>query len=138
MIASTMANARKACLWIVALHALALIVHSQSHQAIPVPLTVLQNAFAVSVIVIAPLVAAALIWRGFARVGGALLFAAMLGAFLFGVINHYVLDSPDNVAQIPATEWGNAFTLSAHANALLEMGGVFAAAALVRASRSTR
>ena len=39
----------------------------------------------------------------------------MLGAFLFGFINHYVLDSPDNVAQIPATEWGNAFTLSAHA-----------------------
>ena len=129
-----MANARRACLWIVALHALALIVHSQSHQAIPVPLSALQNAFAVSVIVIAPLVAGALIWRGFGRVGGALLFAAMLGAFLFGAINHYVLDSPDNVAQIPATDWGSAFTLSAHALALLELAGVVAAAALVRAS----
>ncbi len=129
-----MANARKACLWIVALHALALIVHSQSHQAIPVPLSALQNAFAVSVIVIAPLVAAAMIWRGFGRVGGALLFVAMLGAFLFGAINHYVLDSPDNVAQIPATEWGNAFTLSAHALALTELLGVATAAALVRVS----
>ncbi len=129
-----MAIARRACLWIVALHALALIVHSQSHQAIPVPLSALQNAFAVLVIVIAPLVAAALIWRGFARIGGTLLGAAMLGAFLFGFINHYVLDSPDNVAQIPATDWGSAFTLSAHALALLELGGVAAAFWLLSAS----
>jgi len=132
------ANARRACLWIVALHALALIVHSQSHQAIPVPLSALQNAFAVTVIVVAPLVAAALIWRGFARIGGTLLGAAMLGAFLFGFINHYVLDSADNVAQIPATDWGNAFTQSAHALALLELGGVFSALWLLQASRRAR
>ncbi|MEX2207399.1 MAG: hypothetical protein WEF50_14315 [Myxococcota bacterium] len=119
---------------IVALHALALVVHSQSHQAIPVPLSPLQNAFAVTVIVVAPLVAAALIWRGFPRVGGTALGLAMLGAFLFGFINHYVLDSPDNVAQIPATGWGDAFTWSAHALALLELGGVFAASWLLRAS----
>ena len=129
-----MANARTACLWIVALHALALVVHSQSHQAIPVPLSWLQNAFAVGVIVIAPLVGAALIWRGFPRIGGTLLGAAMLGAFLFGFINHYVLDSPDNVAQIPATDWGSAFTLSAHALALLELGGVVVASWLLRSS----
>ena len=129
-----MANARTACLWIVALHALALVVHSQSHQAIPVPLSALQNAFAVGVIVIAPLVAAALIWRGFPRIGGTLLGAAMLGAFLFGFINHYVLDSPDNVAQIPATDWGNVFSLSAHALALLELGGVVVASWLLRSS----
>jgi len=128
------ANARTACLWIVVLHALALVVHSQSHQAIPVPLSALQNAFAVGVIVIAPLVAAALIWRGFPRIGGTLLGAAMLGAFLFGFINHYVLDSPDNVAQIPATDWGNVFSLSAHALALLELGGVLVASWLLRSS----
>jgi len=121
-------------LWIVALHALALVVHSQSHQAIPVPLSALQNAFAVGVIVTAPLVAAALIWRGFPRIGGTLLGAAMLGAFLFGFINHYVLDSPDNVAQIPATDWGNVFSLSAHALALLELGGVLVASWLLRSS----
>jgi hypothetical protein len=125
-------------LWIVALHALALVVHSQSHQAIPVPLSALQNAFAVIVIVIAPLVAAALIWRGFARIGGTLLGAAMLGALLFGFINHYVLDSPDNVAQIPATDWGSAFTWSAHALALLELGGVAAAFWLLRSSARAR
>ena len=129
-----MTSARKACYWLVALHALALVVHSQSHQAIPVPLSALQNAFAVSVIVIAPLVGAALIWVGLARIGGTLLGASLLGAFLFGFINHYVLGSSDNVAQIPATDWGNAFTWSAHALAFLELGGVAAASWLLRAS----
>jgi hypothetical protein len=126
--------ARRACLWIVALHALALIVHSQAHQAVPVPLSVLQNAFAVGVIVIAPILAAALIWRGSPRFGGTLLAAAFFGAFVFGVVNHYVLDSPDNVAQIPATGWGDAFTLSAHALAILELAGTVAALLLLRAS----
>ena len=130
-----MASARRACLWIVALHALALVVHSQSHQAIPVPLSALQNAFAVLVIVSAPLLAAALIWRGSPRFGGTLLAAAFLGAFAFGFINHYVLESSDNVAQIPATSWGNAFTWSAHALALTELGGFVAALWLLRASR---
>jgi hypothetical protein len=121
------ASARRACWWIVALHALALVVHSQSHQAIPVPLSALQNAFAVLVIVSAPLLSAALIWRGSPRFGGTLLAAAFLGAFAFGFINHYVLESPDNVAQIPATDWGGAFTWSAHALALTELGGFVSA-----------
>ena len=133
-----MKAARRASLWIVALHALALVVHSQSHQAIPVPLSALQNAFAVLVIVVAPLLAAALIWRGSPRFGGTLLGAAMFGAFLFGFINHYVLESSDNVAQIPATDWGSAFTWSAHALALLELGGVAAALWLLRSSARTQ
>ena len=125
---------RRACLWIVALHALALVVHGQAHQAVPVPLSALQNAFAVAVIVIAPIVAAALIWRGSPRFGGSLLAASLFGAFVFGFVNHYVLDSADNVAQIPATDWGNVFTLSAHALALTELAGTLAALLLLRAS----
>ena len=133
-----MASARRTCLWIVALHSLALVVHNQAHQAIPVPLSALQNAFAVLVIVVAPLLAAALIWRGAPRFGGTLLGASLLGAFLFGAINHYVLESADNVAQIPATDWGLAFTWSAHALALVEIGGTGAAIWLLRSSAEPR
>lgn len=129
-----MPNARRACLWIVALHAIALVVHGQSHQAVPVPLSPLQNAFSVLVIVIAPLVAAALIWRGSPRFGGTLLAASLFGAFAFGFINHYVIESPDHVGQIPATAWGSAFTLSAHALVLTELGGVAAALRLLFSS----
>ena len=131
-----MASARRICLWIVALHSLALVVHNQAHQAIPVPLSALQNAFAVLVIVVAPLLAAALVWRGAPRFGGSLLGASLIGALLFGAINHYVLESADNVAQIPETDWGLAFTWSAHALALLELSGTGAAIWLLRASAS--
>src|SRR5258705_407167 len=72
-----------------------------------------------------------------APAGGTLLGASLLGAFLFGFINHYVLQSPDNVAQVPATEWGNAFIWSAHALAVTELGGVLAALWLLQASRKT-
>ena len=127
-----MTSARRICLWIVALHSLVLVVHNQAHQAIPVPLSALQNAFAVLVIVVSPLLAAALIWRGAPRFGGSLLGASLIGALLFGAINHYLLESADNVAQIPATDWGLAFTWSAHALALVELGGVAASIWLLR------
>jgi hypothetical protein len=104
--------------------------HSQSHQAIPVPLRAAER---VRRVIAAPLLAA-VVWRASPRFGGTLLGASMLGAFLFGFINHYVLDSSDNVARIPATDWGGAFTLSAHALAVLELGGVAAASWLLRSS----
>jgi hypothetical protein len=104
---------------------------------VPVPLSALQNAFAIVVIVIAPLVAGYLIWRGAPRVGASLLVAALAGAFVFGVVNHYVLDSPDHVAQVPDTAWGGVFRGSAHALALTELLGVAAGVWLLRAPRRT-
>ena len=131
-------NPRRACIWAVALHALALVVHNQAHQAVPVPLSALQNAFAISVIVVAPVLAAFLIGRGAPRFGGTLLVASMFGALVFGAVNHYVLDSPDHVAQVPDTGWGDAFRGSAHAMALLEVAGIAAGAWLLRDSARTR
>ncbi len=128
-------SAKHACLALVALHAAALAAHGQAHQAVPVPLSALQNAFAVTVIVIAPLLAGYLIWRGAPRIGASLLAAAMLGAFVFGFVNHYVLESADHVARVPDTPWGDVFRSSAHALALTELGGVAAALWLLRASR---
>jgi hypothetical protein len=129
-----MRSARLACLAVVVLHAFALVAHGQAHQAVPVPLSALQNAFVIGVIVIAPLVAAFLIWRGAPRIGASLLAAALFGALVFGVVNHYVLDSSDHVARVPATSWGDVFRASAHALALIELAGVAAALWLLRAS----
>lgn len=128
-------SARSLCLWAVGLHALALVVHGQAHQAVPVPLSPLQNAFVVVVIVIAPLLGAFLIWRGAARIGATLLGAAMLGAFVFGAVNHYAIDGADHVARVPDTAWGGVFRASALALALTELGGVAAALRLLRAPR---
>jgi hypothetical protein len=131
-------NPKRACIWVVALHALALIVHNQAHLAVPVPLSALQNAFAIAVIVIAPVLAAFLIGRGAPRFGGTLLVASMFGALVFGGVNHYLLDSPDHVAQVPEGAWGDAFRVSAHALALLEIAGIAAGAWLLRDSARKR
>jgi hypothetical protein len=133
-----MKNARRACIWVVALHALTLVVHNQAHQALPVPLSTLQNAFAIGVIVVAPVLAAFLISRGAPRFGATLLVASMFGSLVFGVVNHYVLESPDNVAQIPDTSWGGAFRWSAHLMALAEVAGMAAGAWLLRESARAR
>lgn len=130
-------NARNFCLALIGLHALALAAHGQAHQAVPVPLSALQNAFAITVIVIAPLLAGYLILCGAPRVGATLLAAAMLGAFVFGLVNHYVLESPDHVARVPETPWGDVFRASAHALALTELGAVAAALWLLRGTRRT-
>jgi len=111
---------------IVLLHALVLALHDRAHRALPVPLSDAQTLFAYTVIVLAPLVAGFLLWRGRLATGGALLAASMLGSLVFGVVNHYVLESADHVSAIPATDWGRTFVTSAHAMALVEAAGVVA------------
>lgn len=111
---------------VVVLHALVLALHDRAHRALPVPLTDAQTLFAYTVIVLAPLVAGFLLWRGRLAAGGALLAASMLGSLVFGVVNHYVIESPDHVSAIPATDWGSAFVWSALAMALVEGAGIVA------------
>jgi len=111
---------------VVVLHALVLAVHDRAHRALPVPLSEAQTLFAYGVIVLAPLVAGFLLWRGRLAAGGALLAASMLGSLVFGVVNHYLIHSPDHVSAVPATDWGSAFVWSALVMALVEAAGVAA------------
>ena len=127
-------NARRACLWIVATHSLVAMLHSQAHQQIDVALSSAQNAFALSVVVIAPIVAAVFLWRGRERIGATLLTASLIGSLIFGVVNHFMLDSPDQLAHITSSNWGNVFVVSAYALAVTELAGIFAGSALMRSS----
>ena len=127
-------NARRACLWIVAAHSIVAMLHNQAHQQIDVAISSAQNAFALSVIFVAPIVAAVLLWRGRERIGAALLTASLLGSFIFGVVNHFMLDSPDQLAHIVSSNWGNIFIISAYALAATELAGIIAGSALLRSS----
>lgn len=129
-----MLTARRACLWVIALHAIVAIIHNQAHQEISVALSALQSTFALVVIVVAPILAAAIIWRGSSRLGAIVLIASLLGALAFGVVNHYLVASTDNVAQVAPSGWGQIFTLTALGLALTELAGVLVGAALLRAS----
>ena len=110
------------------------MLHNQAHQQVDVAISSAQNAFALSVIFVAPIVAAVLLWRGRERIGAALLTASLLGSFIFGVVNHFMLDSPDQLAHIVSSNWGNVFIISAYALAATELAGIIAGSALLRSS----
>ena len=80
--------------------------------------------FAYSVIVVAPVLAVALVFTPYARLGFGLLVTSMLGALLFGVYHHYILVSPDHVAHLPAGESQDLFRATAAAMSTLECAGV--------------
>ena len=98
---------------IVVIHAIAHTLHGLAHAKIPVPLSLLQSWFIGIVIVLAPLVAATLLWTRFSRVGIWLLLSSLLGAILFGIYNHFIVISPDHVSQVSLTGWGLLFQVTA-------------------------
>jgi hypothetical protein len=100
------------------------VAHGWAHLVLPVPTSPAQNAFIIPVIGIAPLGAAALVLRGRARAGAWLLAVSMLGSLAFGVIYHYVVDSPDHVAHVRDGAAGAVFRASSLGLALTELAGV--------------
>ena len=123
-----------------AMHLLVTLWHSGAHAELHVDLPPLKLAYAWAVIVIAPPLAALLLWTRFAGAGAWLFTLAMIGAFLFAAYHHYVLVSPDNIAHLPeGSDAAHArFVDSAAVSALLELGAaVYGAFVLGRGARST-
>jgi hypothetical protein len=111
---------------IVALHALVLREHDLAHRALGVTLNAWQEAFIYPVIVVAPVVAATLLFTRYRRVGFILLAASMFGSFAFGVFHHYVAISPDHVSHLPVGSAQPAFRLTAFVMAAIEAIGTVA------------
>ena len=105
------------------LHLVVTLWHSGAHSELAIGLPPLKLAYAYAVIVIAPPVAAVLLWTRWARFGLWLFTLAMLGSLLFATYHHYILVSPDNIAHLPeGTEEAHArFIESAGLSALLEL-----------------
>jgi hypothetical protein len=89
------------------------LLHGMAHQHLGISLTAVQEAFVLSVIVMAPLVALALFFTRLQQWAAGLLLLSMLGSLLFGVANHFVLISPDHILHLPAGEWARSFQITA-------------------------
>jgi hypothetical protein len=59
----------------------------------------------------------------------------MAGSLVFGVVNHFVIVSPDHVSHVPA-EWSTLFTVTAVLLAVLEAAGT--AAGVLSARQTVR
>ena len=114
----------KYAILIVSLHFLLVVIHGLAHQIIPIPTSILQYLFIIPIIVIAPVVAMVLLQRKLFDAGMVLLFGSMLGALVFGIYNHFLVISPDHIDQIPATNWGKAFQITAFLLMISEILGV--------------
>lgn len=108
----------------VLVHLVVSIVHGRAHESLAVGLSSWQNLYVLTVIVIAPLVAMALIWTRYARTGLRLLVVSMAGSLIFGIAYHYVVISPDHVSHIPPGDAQGLFRTTAMLLVLTELFGV--------------
>ena len=114
---------------IVVIHFAINLAHGMAHKHLAIELNAFQKIFVAAVIVVAPLYAAYLIWKGNLRAGGALLALSMAGALVFGVYYHFILPGPDHVTHINlpiSLDMRDIFDVSAVLLALFECLGVLA------------
>jgi hypothetical protein len=119
---------------LVAIHLAVTVWHGNAHTALAIALPPEKNAFVFIVILIAPLVAASLVWTRYVLVGLWMIVLSMLGALLFGVYHHYLMVSPDNIGHLPhgSADAQSTFIASAAALALLELATALCGASYLR------
>jgi hypothetical protein len=108
---------------LVIVHLATALWHGSAHTHLAIELTRGQTLFIYIVIIIAPVVAAILVWTRYVSTGLWGFFVSMLGSFLFGAYHHYVLVSPDNISHLPpgTPESHSHFITSAGVIALVEL-----------------
>jgi len=125
---------------LVAIHFAMSLWHGNAHKALAIALPPEKNAFVFIVILIAPIVAASMVWTRYVLAGVWIFFLSMLGAMLFGAYHHYILVSPDNIGHLPqiSLEAHATFIHSAASLALLELASALYGAFLLGSLSVTR
>jgi len=107
---------------LVIVHAIVTTPHSIAHTNLHVAMETWQNLYIFLVILIAPIVAAVLIWKRLPS-GFVVLTISMIGSFVFGVYYHFVAVGTDNVFTLPIGSWTLVFQLTAWLLAITELAG---------------
>jgi len=121
-------------IWIVLAHLLISMVHGFAHAQANVPLSQAANLFVYLVILAGPLLGLLLAWKA-RSAGSAVIAVAMAGSFVFGLVNHFVLSSPDHVAHVDP-QWRALFATTAVLLALTEALGFGLAIRVVREAKT--
>jgi hypothetical protein len=114
--------------WLCALvitHLIVSVVHGAAHAHAHVDLSPAAGVFVMAVIIAGPLAGLALMWPS-ERLGGWLIAGTLTASLAFGVINHFILSSPDHVAHV-AAESRVLFAATAALLAVLEAAGAWMA-----------
>jgi len=119
---------------IVIIHLLVTLAHGLAHNELQVGLPPTGNVFVGLVIVVAPLLAAGLVWSRKQRFGLGLLTFSMLASLLFGLYHHFLAEGPDHVHSQPAGSWGTTFILTAYGLMITEAIGTWVGIHFLRAA----
>jgi len=114
----------------VLIHLVISVAHGSAHTGAHVLLSPAGNLFVYVVILAGPLVGLGVSWRA-ERLGSLIVALTMAGALLFGVVNHFVLDSPDHVRHVEE-QWRTLFGITAALLAITEALSLGLAMRLVR------
>jgi hypothetical protein len=110
---------------VVVLHLLINLVHGAAHSKIQIPLSSAATVFVLVVIFVCPLLATALLWTRYQRLGLVLLGVAMACSLIFGLYHHFWMPGLDQVGQQGSDFWASAFALTAWLLAITEAAGAF-------------
>ncbi len=122
--------------FIVLTHLLINIIHGTAHRELHVGLHSAGMLFVVSVVVLCPLLALALLWTSQERLGLILLTFSMAASATFGLYNHFVVSGPDHVSGQPPGPWSTVFVVTAYLLFLIEAIGTYAAFYFLRGRAS--
>jgi hypothetical protein len=118
----------------VLVHLLVSMIHGAAHTWASVPMSMAANLFVFVVILAGPLIGLGISFRT-KLYGGAVVALTMAAALVFGVVNHFLIDSPDHITHI-ATPWSRLFVTTAVLLAITELLGLAFALRLVRTVRT--
>ena len=112
---------------IILTHLAAAVLHGVAHAEVAVPPGGLGGALLIAgAVYVGPLVALVALQGGRRLAGALVLSGSMAIALVYGLAFHYVLRTPDHVANVPQGLWGEVFRSSAAAIAVLEACGLAA------------
>jgi hypothetical protein len=101
------------------------IVHGVAPLELHIDLSAAEKLFVAVVILAGPLVAMALLWTPWQRLGLGLLALTMAGSLAFGLYHHFVAMGPDHVGAQVAGFWGTTFVVTACLLFLAEAVGTY-------------
>jgi hypothetical protein len=120
---------------IVIAHLAISVLHGAAHAQAHVPMSRAANAFVFVVILAGPLLGLAWTWHS-KRIGAWVIGVTMAASLVFGVVNHFVLSTPDHVSHVDP-RWQPLFAATAVLLAVTEALGSGLAIRLVRERRLT-